>query len=208
MLTHICSFPGPPFPVLPSGLLPILPFTSKFTLRLSRSVSFFYPPRLLQTIQPKKKKKKCLNVREKQNTARRANESASWGRQTQATQGPRGLPGAVPTRTSPPPGGVDQRPPDGLRKCSCQESEASLWSSRLRQSLPGGRWRMPHLLIICARQDCLPTCPSTLPPAIRLRRAHHIAHVSHAACFFLFQAALHIVWMQKHSPTPAVRVDD
>lgn len=109
----------------------------------------------------KKKKKKCLNVREKQNTARRANESASWGRQTQATQGPRGLPGAVPTRTSPPPGGVDQRPPDGLRKCSCQESEASLWSSRLRRSLPGGRWRMPHLLIICARQDCLPTCPST-----------------------------------------------
>lgn len=35
-------------------------------------------------------------------------DPVSWGR--------RGLPGAVPTRTSPPPGGAGQRPPDGAEK--------------------------------------------------------------------------------------------
>lgn len=158
----------------------------------------------------------CGDQGEKQNTARCANESASWGRQIQATQGLRGgcrapCQRARPLRRA----GSANAHRMGLRKCSCQESEASLGSSRrLSQSLTPGRWRIPHLLIslsalgrtVCPPVHLLRT--ASQPQAIRFLHAHQIAHVSHAACVFLFLSALHILCVQKHSPIPAVRVDD
>lgn len=145
---------------------------------------------------------------EERNTARCANESASWRARSKRLRDRGGCRApcqhARPLRRA----GSASAHRMGLRKCRCQESEASQRSSKLCQSLPRGRRPIPHLLFISALQDSLPTCPSTLPQAFRLGPAHLAAHVSHAACFFLFQSALHILCVQKRSPIPAVRVDD
>lgn len=58
----------------------------------------------------------CEDRGEKLNTARCSNESASRGGRSRRLRDRPGLPGAVPTRTSPPPGGVGQRPPDEAEK--------------------------------------------------------------------------------------------
>lgn len=214
MLTLIWSVSGPPFPVLPGGLQLTLPFTSKFILRLSGSVSVFDPT----LASSGHFNQKCLDVGTKGRSRilrdARMSQRAGGGRSRrlrdrEGCRAPCQL--ARPLRRA----GTASAHRMGLRKCSCQESEASLGSSRrLCQSLPRGRWRIPHLLISLSalgRTVCPPVHPlrtASQPQAIRLRRAHHLAHVSHAARVFLFQSALHILCVQKHSPIPAVRVDD
>lgn len=114
MLTLIWPFSGPPFPILPGGLQPILPFTSKFILRLSGSVSVLDPT----LASSGHFNQKCLDVgtegRSRTLRDARMSQRAGGGRSRRLRL--RGLPGAVPTRTSPPPGGVGQRPPDGAEK--------------------------------------------------------------------------------------------
>lgn len=174
MLTFIWPFSGPPFPILPGGLQPTLPFTSKFILRLSGSVSVLDPT----LASSGHFNQKCLDVGTKgrSRTLRdaRMSQRAGGGR-SRRLRNCGGLPGAVPTRTSPPPGGVGQRPLDGAEKV--QLSGIRGISGEQQKVMPESDPRAmadppPAHLIISSGQDGLPTCPST---------SHSFAAAGHSA---------------------------
>lgn len=168
MLTHFCPFPGPrspphPLHALPGGLQPTRPFTTRLSLRLPGPFLSFYLPLLGQF------NSKCLKVetkgRSKIKLKHEARESASGGggkaRPGDSRTGGFSCHRARPLRGAGPASAHRM----GLRKCSCQESEASLGSlkkvtqesaSRAVASHP-----LPpplHLLFISSRQGHLPTC--------------------------------------------------
>lgn len=176
MLTHFCPFPGPlspphPLHALPGGLQPTRPFTTRLSLRLPGPFLSFYLPLLGQF------NSKCLKVetkgRSKIKLKHEARESASGGRPAQATQGP----GASCHRARPLRGaGPASAHRMGLRKCSCQESEASLGSlkkvtqesaSRAVASLPPSP--PPALYQLQAGSPPPPHLHSPTPQALRLR---------------------------------------
>lgn len=204
MLTLIWPFSGPPFPILPGGLQPILPFTSKFILRLSGSVSVLDPT----LASSGHFNQKCLDVgtegRSRTLRDARMSQRAGGGRSRRLRL--RGLPGAVPTRTSPPPGGVGQRPPDGAEKVQLSGIRGISGEQQkvMPESAPRATADPPHLLIslsalgrtVCPPVHLLRT--ASQPQAIRPLFAHHIAHVSHAACVFLFQLYIYYVCKSNH----------
>lgn len=131
MLTHFCPFPGPlppphPLHAVPGGLQPARPFNTRVSLGLPGLFLSFYLP-LLGQFNPK-----CLKVeskgRSKIKLKHKARESASGG----------GPPGRLKDRGGCRASCQHARPlcgagpasahRMGLRKCSCQESEASLGS--------------------------------------------------------------------------------
>lgn len=185
MLTHFCPFPGPlppphPLHAVPGGLQPARPFTTRVSLGLPGLFLSFYLP-LLGQFNPK-----CLKVeskgRSKIKLKHKARESASGG----------GPPGRLKDRGGCRASCQHARPlcgagpasahRMGLRKCSCQESEASLGSlKKVTQESAWGRWPVPHptphLLLISSRQGHFPTCTALRPQALRLclvRGNHHV----------------------------------
>lgn len=123
----------------------------------------------------------CEDRGEKQNTARCANESASWGGRSRRLRDRPGLPGAVPARTSPPPGGVGLHPPDGAEKVQLSGIPGISGEQQVTPESASRAVANPPPAHCQLSAGLSPTCPATLPQAFRLRRAHHIAHVSHAA---------------------------
>lgn len=150
----------------------------------------------------------CEDRREKQNTARCANESASWGGRCRRQRDRPGLPGAVPTCTSPPPGGVGQRPPDGaekvqlsgIRGISGEQQVTPESASRAAANLPPAHYQLPaglspHLSISFAAGLSALSCT---PHCLRFPR-----------CLLFYFRQLYVYYVCKSiHPIPAVRVDD